>query len=63
MSPPRLLFRASSFIVKRYFKYSKSRKFDPANCLISLAVLGPRARITTSFLFSLRYFNTGKKYL
>jgi len=41
-------------IIIRNFKYSKSRKFDPANCLISLAVRGPRAKIITSFPCSLK---------
>ena len=47
MSPPHYF----SSIFNKYFKYSKSLKLAPANCLISLAVLGPLAKIITSIYF------------
>ena len=50
-----------SGIFNKYFKYSKSLKLLPANCLISLAVLGPLDKIITSFPSFRKYFNTGKK--
>ena len=45
----------------RFSKRIKSLKLPLANCLISLAVLFPRAKTIISFPIRLKYFKTGKK--